>query len=92
VAADTGGERTRSCLRHRGRSRRISGGGAAGQQARASRLFAPRCFTCVLRAGNPMRLEPGRLAGLVGDNLACGAALICHTTLYGQRPDLGEVL
>jgi hypothetical protein len=39
-----------------------------------------------------MRLEPGRLAEVIGDDLARGTALICHTTLYEQRPDLGEVL
>ncbi len=67
--------------------------GAAGQQARASRLFAPRCFTCVLRAGNPMRLEPGRLAGLVGDNLVCGAgADLPHDPLRATAPSTGNGL
>lgn len=45
------------------------------------RLLADRCGTCVFRPGNPMRLEPGRLAALVADNLAAGAVLTCHSTL-----------
>lgn len=56
------------------------------------RVFAERCATCVFRPGNPMRLAPGRLADLVRENLARGTALICHTTTYGQRPDIGETI
>ena len=55
-------------------------------------LFSRRCTTCVFRAGNPMRLPPGRFAQLVRDNQATGSMLICHDTTYGQRPDLGEVM
>lgn len=56
------------------------------------RVFSEKCKTCVFRPGNPMQLAPGRLHELVERNLDAGAALICHTTTYGQRPELGEVV
>lgn len=56
------------------------------------RLFTERCATCVFRPGNAMRLPPGRLGELIGDNRATGSLLTCHETTYGQRPDLGEVM
>lgn len=56
-------------------------------------LMDDRCPSCVFRPGNLMRLQPGRLAGLVEHNLAVGAALICHDTLpYGERSEVGETV
>lgn len=40
------------------------------------------CDTCVFRPGNLMRLEPGRLAGMVRDATRADSAIICHSTLY----------
>lgn len=45
------------------------------------------CSTCVFRPGNLMRLEPGRLAGMVTDAKAADTAIICHSTLYRQGVD-----
>lgn len=52
--------------------------------------MAERCATCVFRPGNPMSLEPGRLARLVEANLAADSALVCHSTLY--RRGVGEAV
>jgi hypothetical protein len=39
------------------------------------------CETCVFRPGNLMRLQPGRLRGMVSDALRDDTAIICHETL-----------
>ena len=48
-------------------------------------VCADLCPTCVFRPGNLMRLEPGRLAGMVRDAVANDSAIICHSTLYGEK-------
>lgn len=47
-------------------------------------VMAEKCVTCVFRPGNPMRLQPGRLAELVDENRRNQAALVCHKTTYDQ--------
>lgn len=47
-------------------------------------VCAEMCSTCVFRRGNLMRLEPGRLRGMIRESVANEAAIICHATLYGQ--------
>lgn len=56
-------------------------------------VVAEKCQTCVFRPGNPMRLEPGRLADLVESNRSAGSALVCHKTLpYGEHPEVGGAI
>ncbi len=45
------------------------------------------CETCVFRPGNVMRLQPGRLAGMVRDAVETESAIICHSTLYEEGVD-----
>lgn len=45
------------------------------------------CPTCVFRPGNVMRLEPGRLAGMVREATEAESAIICHSTLYERGVD-----
>ena len=47
-------------------------------------VLSAMCSTCVFRPGNLMRLQPGRLAGMVDDALSEDTAIVCHSTLYGQ--------
>lgn len=47
-------------------------------------VLARQCATCVFRPGNPMRLEAGRVAGMVASAVRDGGAITCHETLYGQ--------
>lgn len=49
-------------------------------------VMADKCETCVFRPGNPMQLQPGRLAELVAENRNNQAALVCHKTTYDQSP------
>ena len=55
------------------------------------RLMREMCATCVFRAGNPMKLRPGRLEELIKANIGPQAqGLHCHETLpYGQHPKFG---
>jgi hypothetical protein len=56
-------------------------------------LLAAKCDTCIFRPGNPMHLRPGRVAELVQQNIAAGAALTCHKTLpYGEHPEMGKAV
>jgi hypothetical protein len=56
-------------------------------------VLAEQCSTCVFRPGNPMHLQPGRLAELVDHNRREGAALVCHKTLpYGDHPEVGQAI
>lgn len=58
-----------------------------------SRLLTTPCATCIFRAGNPMHLEPGRLAHLVADALTRDRYIICHDTLtYGPHPGYGPAI
>jgi hypothetical protein len=43
------------------------------------------CATCIFRPGNLMRLPAGRVRGMVDQSLANDSAIICHSTLDGQR-------
>jgi hypothetical protein len=45
-------------------------------------VLAEQCGTCIFRAGNPMRLEPGRVKGMVDAAIRDDAAIVCHSTLY----------
>jgi hypothetical protein len=54
------------------------------------RVLSEMCSTCVFRPGNPMHLEPGRLAEIVKANRDRETLLTCHQTLpYGDHPDFG---
>jgi len=56
-------------------------------------LFTERCRSCILRPGNLMHLEQGRLADIINANRATGTVVICHLTLpYGEHPELGETV
>lgn len=57
------------------------------------RLLSEKCTTCIFRAGNLMRLRPGRLQEMVTTTLARGATITCHDTLtYGRHPRFGEAV
>lgn len=43
-----------------------------------------KCSTCIFRPGNLMRLEPGRVKGMVDGAITDGTVITCHKTLYGQ--------
>ena len=52
-------------------------------------VLSRRCGDCVLRPGNLMHLQPGRLADLVKSNRDADSALTCHQTLpYGGYDDV----
>lgn len=61
--------------------------------ANGPRLLAEKCETCIFRAGNPMRLRPGRVKQMVDESLAGGGFITCHKTLpYGEHPNFGEAI
>lgn len=43
------------------------------------------CPTCIFRPGNPMQLQPGRVAEMVKTAKAGESTIICHETTHGQR-------
>lgn len=43
------------------------------------------CKTCVFRPGNLMRLQPGRVEGMVRDATRDESCIPCHTHLHGGR-------
>lgn len=45
-------------------------------------VLAAQCKTCIFRPGNLMRLEPGRVRGMVRDAIRDQAAITCHDTLH----------
>lgn len=44
------------------------------------------CDTCIFRPGNLMRLEPGRVEGLVAATVRADSCIPCHETTHGQGP------
>jgi len=48
----------------------------------AVHVLAGQCKTCIFRPGNWMRLQSGRVKGMVADALRDQSAIICHDTLY----------
>jgi hypothetical protein len=50
-------------------------------------VLAEQCETCIFRPGNLMRLEAGRVKGMVDDALREDSAIICHATLYRSDVD-----
>jgi hypothetical protein len=49
------------------------------------RVMAAQCATCIFRAGNPMRLRPGRVRQMVADCLSGDGHIVCHDTLGHRR-------
>lgn len=47
-------------------------------------VLSERCASCVFRPGNLMRLEPGRVAGMVEKAVRDQSGIVCHETIYGQ--------
>ena len=57
------------------------------------RVLTEKCGTCIFRPGNLMRLNPGRLRGMVDEALSGGGYITCHDTLtYGANPDFGPAV
>ncbi len=80
-------ERSRARTRDRGPVQDITDPDTGG-----SRILSRPCDTCVLRAGNLMHLDPGRLAALLADALP-DSYVVCHETLtYGDFPDYGPAI
>lgn len=50
-------------------------------------VLARQCKTCIFRPGNPMFLQPGRVAGMVREARADESAITCHSTLYRAGVD-----
>lgn len=50
------------------------------------RVMAEKCSTCIFRPGNPMHLEPGRVAGMLADIRANDSFITCHKTLGTGEP------
>jgi hypothetical protein len=48
-------------------------------------VCAEMCATCVFRPGNRMKLQPGRVRGMVDQARADGSAITCHATLHGEQ-------
>ena len=48
-------------------------------------VCADLCETCVFRPGNLMRLQPGRLRGMIDEARRNESAIVCHKTIHGQR-------
>lgn len=46
-------------------------------------VVSEKCGTCVLRPGNLMHLQEGRLKDLIETNLRADTAFACHQTIYG---------
>ena len=62
----------------------MSGPSVADWEAGKTRLLSEQCQTCIFRAGNPMRLTPGRLKDLLHE--ARDGFIVCHSTLPGMAP------
>jgi hypothetical protein len=45
-----------------------------------------KCSTCIFRPGNLMRLEAGRVKGMVEGAVANGSCIPCHSTLVTGAP------
>lgn len=45
-----------------------------------------KCLTCIFRPGNLMRLEPGRVKGMVQGAVGDGSCIPCHSTLGTASP------
>lgn len=57
------------------------------------RVLSDMCATCILRPGNLMHLEPGRLQDMVTEARQAEGYIICHRTLpYGGHGQPGEAL
>jgi hypothetical protein len=48
-------------------------------------IMGTQCATCIFRPGNLMRLEPGRVEGMVEHAIENQSAIICHDTLSGDN-------
>lgn len=60
---------------------------------RKLRVLTEKCSTCIFRPGNPMRLDAGRVRGMVEDALTGGGYITCHQTLtYGDHPGFGPAV
>lgn len=45
------------------------------------RVMAAMCPTCIFRPGNLMRLNPGRVRGMIAEAERKGGTIVCHDTL-----------
>lgn len=50
-------------------------------------VLARQCGTCIFRPGNLMRLEVGRVEGMVEEAVGADASITCHDTLYRDDVD-----
>ncbi len=50
------------------------------------RIMSGPCSTCIFRPGNPMKLQPGRVRGMVEAVVADDSFTTCHQTLDGEYP------
>ncbi len=44
-----------------------------------------QCSTCIFRAGNLMRLQPGRVKSMVAQATKADSCIPCHQTLDGKQ-------
>lgn len=50
------------------------------------RVMAEKCSTCIFRPGNKMRLNDGRVAGMLQDIRMRDSYITCHQTLGTGEP------
>lgn len=50
------------------------------------RVCEDLCTTCIFRPGNLMRLEPGRVQGMVQNAIANEGHIVCHSTIGTDAP------
>lgn len=55
-------------------------------ETRKLRVMAEMCSTCIFRPGNKMRLEEGRVAGMLAQIRATDSYITCHQTLGTGEP------
>ncbi|MGW6393287.1 hypothetical protein ACWFR1_22900 [Streptomyces sp. NPDC055103] len=58
----------------------------ADPEAWSVRICLERCATCIFRPGNLMRLEAGRVKGMVDQAVADRGHIVCHATLGTDTP------
>lgn len=64
----------------------VAGHQVADSATGAIRLCAEMCATCIFRPGNPMHLEPGRVADMVEETRRREGHIVCHDTLGTSQP------
>lgn len=49
-------------------------------------VLSEQCPTCIFRAGNLMRLRPGRVRQMVDEAKRLDTCIVCHMTTSNRKP------